>query len=148
MVTRFRSHNAHLYVKHWLHQQCNIASAKWLYKLEKLFTIVYYCNEWKMRRSGRQFPFSLTKPTFSMPYVENCEFYKNCKLNKWFFCIRILLYFHWAEICLQRYRMGKRSHYDTCNINNIITLQTCIKYLNYLQILDNVIKYSMSSTTN
>lgn len=46
--------------------------------------------------------------------------------------------------------MGKRSNCDTCTCNNnyIITLQTFIKYLNYLQILNNVIKYSVSSTTN
>lgn len=28
VVTRFRSHNADLYVKYWLHEQCNIARAK------------------------------------------------------------------------------------------------------------------------
>lgn len=28
VVTRFRSHNADLCVKYWLHEQCNIAMAK------------------------------------------------------------------------------------------------------------------------
>lgn len=28
VVTRFRSHNADLCVKYWLHEQCNIARAK------------------------------------------------------------------------------------------------------------------------
>lgn len=97
---------------------------------------------------GKTISIFLSKPTFSMPYVENCKFYKNCMLNKWFFCIRILFCFHWGEMCLQRYSMGQRWNCDTCNNDNIITLQTCIKYLNYLQILNKVIKYSVSSTTN